>query len=1224
MSRGRVFKPPSPDADMQSGTDNVAAKVARSRHNKGDDGLQQYLEWIKEFLARRGMERADGRMLFSYRASKDEYLSLRALFAADLRAHAGDPWRLPRASACACFVLYASEWWRREYAGGLWRWTNILESFGEPFNLDVLERTVAVERGLRAWGHRPGGEGKKYLGAIVAQGGLPLQLVATGDGSITRLLVRGMRQAQTYGWDATRLEGFFAAHADELVQHLRDEDIYALLASVVTTVLALRHEHGLAGASDPVGLLDRQEGNWRDRFPIAVDDRAAEPLLAGLVREAAREVKAVTSFPVIVTRSLELQPDGGTYALVMNIHMPSSLPTEALAQATGLPRERLPHLFSIDLLGQQRLPLGIGRQLLGSQETQVVLSGRPRTLRGQDALQEQVVVLRAAGEDIHEPVEVPGAFELDPEQPWIFVARDGATPLIGVGACRVPEGECFVAIGDGWELVPLEPDSALALHGITSGLTSDRLIYRVTGSVEARGPDARFVIKTRQSAHLDSPLVWRGSRLYVGSRSIPLYRGVPQLCRVEADGHIIALPPSSIEWTVSGRGAEALSQLRHHAGPVDAWVLQDGRRHRRFRMVLLPADARIRFASGNSASEAAIEFIGWKLGGADVPVHFDPQEERDAGTIRVHMSVSGSPPDAVPFSLRWANSPIDVGLNLPFPVSGGRFTRTDGSVLAEAQAVSIRDLQNTRVQVFDRNPESPRRYTLSVELKSGSAARGPSSVNALQFEQLIPVGKAGFGELRLLEIESALLGLMSQDDQLDTRLELVLRAGPTPIGKLLVKRYDAELRRDGLELELPSSVFRSCDISEVAQLQLRALPLLIPAVREVELTQETSEGIPTGRWRPGVLPAEKGPWLIYSASGSSLQLRPMLYTGVSIGQIPPDLSELCELGAAMAESEPHRRMVEIDKVLGAMAQDLEHRSWELLTRQYAALSHLPLAAFDYWRALAKDPAASLAVVLKLSREAITLTKRMRDELGVSWELVPRSVVSACLAGLERSWAKQLRQDASEATVRMITEQVFRGVAQAEPSLGTPIELALFNAGYCRTAAFDRLISELAVGAQPLLHNLWAGEDSLLQRLLLRAHTQDAVWPFSGLTRKLLGALQQCAPEAAHLLAQACGKQLLWMPTAGESGSHAKNVKEDAANVPLLAALLSHLPGCPQTWRTAEVLARIRQLRAFDAVWFEVAHRTGLMLALMLEQKQLVPRRSPGASAHKTPSHPSMQ
>ena len=184
--------------------------------------MSDHEAWVQLFLEHRELTCPDGRMLFSYRTTKDEYATLRELLGETLAALRGAPWALRAPRECACFVLYAAEWWRREYAGGPWRWKHILDSIGQPYRLDVLERTTAVEVGLRAWGHRPSGQGKKYLGAIVAQGGLPLQLVARGDGSIARLLLRGTRQAQLYGWDGQRLESFFQAHELELVQHLRD------------------------------------------------------------------------------------------------------------------------------------------------------------------------------------------------------------------------------------------------------------------------------------------------------------------------------------------------------------------------------------------------------------------------------------------------------------------------------------------------------------------------------------------------------------------------------------------------------------------------------------------------------------------------------------------------------------------------------------------------------------------------------------------------------------------------------------------------------------------------------------------------------------------------------------------------------------------------------------------------------------------------------------------
>jgi len=1147
-------------------------------------------------------------MLFAYRATKEEYFALRALLAQQLEQLAGAPWTFRSAAECACFVLYASEWWRREYAGGPWRWTSILQSLGQPFNLDVLERTAAVERGLRAWGHRPGGQGKRYLGAIIAQGGLPLKLVATGDGSITRLLIRAMRQAQLYGWDQARLESFFEAHELELVQHLRDEDIYRLLGSIVFTVLALRQECRLAGMSNPVEVLDRLQPTWRERFPIAVDDNSAEPLLVGLVQEAAKEVKAVTSFPVVVTRSLHSDSDETTYTLAMSVEMPSSISLAALASFVGLQQDNIPQSFSIDLMGHERLTIGDGRQLLGAAEPAVMLSGRARRIVGDASLREQVLILRALGEDLNNPAEVPGAEALDPSQPWVFVAKDVGTVLAGVGACRVPEDECILAVSDCASVSAAGEDSAATLKGVTRGLSADRLIYQVKGAVEVRSSDGTFLVQTRQTDDLNEQLVWRGTRVSCGARPFPVYRGLPQLCRVAPDGMVTPASQKDIEWVVPMRGGGRIEHPRQHCGPIDAWLLYGGRRQRRFRMVVLPSDARIRFYSGESDHDAAVEFRGWNIVSADAPRELMPRVEVTPGAVRVDLRAEGHPPANLTLSVTWAECPHALYLDLPFPASGGRFSTSDGEVLEPGQTISSRLMPTVHVQVFDRNPEAPRRYSLSVELKDSQAT--PDAGGRLRFDHSIPIDKYGFGELRLLELEGSLQGMMCQSDQLDARLELRLCASQATIAKLYVTRYDAELERQGLEMALSQASMAFLDPEEISAVRLQALPLLVPEVREVDLAQTKSEGVPTGRWAVGVLAADKGPWLVYPAATSRLQVRPALFAGFTIGAQRINTTKLCPLGEAMAIQEPVSRMDAVQRVVAEMGRDLDHKSWELITRQYQLLSHLPLSAFDYWRAFAKDSAASLAVVLKLSHDIPVLMKRMRDELGVMWELMPRSSLLASLVNLKQSWAKQLKVDPADPVVLTLAEQVFRSVGQSDPLLGNLVELVLFQAGHNRTEGFDLLLGQLVGGARPLVQRLWVGENSMLQRFLLRTHADDRIWPSFGLTMALIRALQESAPQAADRLSKACGKELLWFPTAGQAGPQAKNVKEDVANVPLLTGLLSQLAPSEPSWHTGKHLAQIRQIRNFDRAWFEVGCGAGLFLALMLEQNQLHARGAP--------------
>lgn len=1153
--------------------------------------------WFQSFLERRELTRPDGRMLFSYRTTNDEYATLRGLLGETLAALRGAPWTLRTSRECACFVLYAAEWWRREYSGGPWRWKHILDSIGrQPYRLDVLERTTAVEVGLRTWGHRPSGQGKKYLGAIVAQGGLPLQLVARGDGSIARLLMRGTRQAQLYGWDGQRLEGFFQAHELELVQHLRDEEIHRLLASVVTTVLALRQDHELAGVSNPVEVLDRQQPDWRTLFPIVVEeDHAAEALLVGLVREAAREVAAGAVYPVTATRMLQTVADEASFQLVTTVEMPSSVSLGALQSAVGLGADGIPQAFSLDLVGTQRIPLAEARQLLGSGVQTVIVSGRSRLLKGDDNVRELRFVVRSKGMDLHAPVAIPGGDELDEAQPWVFVERDGAWMLAGVGACRVAEEKCLVALPPAGQLRPLDVDTTVARRCALAAGGIQRLLYELTGQAEAEIDAAVFAVRARQTAGLSEQLIWRGQREPYQSEPFPIYRGVPTLYRVGDDGMPIRVHDRQIVWTTATRNPQRVEQPRAHVGPIDAWLTADGVRVRRFRMVLLPEQAKLRFRSGSDDRSGAIEWQSWGLANLDVSAAVSANQERAAGVVRVNLSADARPPAWVSFQLSWACSPFTLRLTLPFPASGARFALSTGEELGKGCAVPVTRMAGVRLLVIDRNPERPQKYKLVAELDSGATRMGARP----RVEQPIAVSADGCGELRLLDIEASLAGLLCQSDLLDAKLSLRVQTGANKLAELNVSRYDVDLERQEQVAALTTAQLQTLGIDQLRAVKLHAVPLLQAEFVERELQQAESAGVPTARWDLSALRPAGSPWLVVPASDSSLIVRPMLYRLRDEDASAAVLGTLCPLAQAMAIGEAEDRFNALDAAVAAMAEDYDHPSWKLIGRQYMALSHLPLSTLDYWRALARSPAGSLAVLLKLSHEMARLAMRMRDELGVVWELTPGAALGDALDRLRSSWSRQLGPG-QDSTVTTVTQQIFRQLATSEASLADQVELTLFQSGMGRTERLDQLFLDVRAGAGSLAQKLWSGQESLLQRFLLRTHVDDEFWPGFGLTDSLVHKLQEQYPQTLSQLVAVCGRnvqRLFWLPTLGQQGPHARNLKQDVANVPMLCGLLSQLADDARAWWTPDEISQIRQLRAFAPAWFEEACRIGGLMAL---------------------------
>lgn len=188
---------------------------------------------------------------------------------------------------------------------------------------------------------------------------------------------------------------------------------------------------------------------------------------------------------------------------------------------------------------------------------------------------------------------------------------------------------------------------------------------------------------------------------------------------------------------------------------------------------------------------------------------------------------------------------------------------------------------------------------------------------------------------------------------------------------------------------------------------------------------------------------------------------------------------------------------------------------------------------------------------------------------------------------------------------MLTERVFRQLAPSEPALADGVELTLFQAGFGRTERLDQLSAETRSGARNLALSLWSGQESLLQRYLLRTHLDDEFWPGFDLTDALVSKLRERAPQSLAQLLSACDRnpqKLFWLPTLGQQGPYGKNVKQDVANVPVLCGLLSQLADVAEPWWTPSEVDQIRQLRAFAPAWFEVACRIGGLMALSARQQ----------------------
>ena len=164
-----------------------------------------------------------------------------------------------------------------------------------------------------------------------------------------------------------------------------------------------------------------------------------------------------------------------------------------------------------------------------------------------------------------------------------------------------------------------------------------------------------------------------------------------------------------------------------------------------------------------------------------------------------------------------------------------------------------------------------------------------------------------------------------------------------------------------------------------------------------------------------------------------------------------------------------------------------------------------------------------------------------------------------------------------------------------------IERLLFQELGVRCPNFEYMAADYLRTPQALLQALWRGEDSLLQRILLRHHAHQDVWPDLKMVKKILSQIAATTEPDVVQFFNALAADLVWQPAA-PSGAAAIGPKQEVANTPLLLGILIQITDATAWLQSNGNLAALRQIKAFDPVWFDVGLQTGALLALKASEK----------------------
>lgn len=1128
--------------------------------------------WLTQFLRKRELQDPDGRMLYAYRLDEQEYVSLRDLIGTCLSDHVLRTSEHLAPGSSELFVLYGASWWQREYAGGTWRWDDVISSFdSDPNWWPTQFRSQCVQIGLHYWKQQIPTSGKRYFGVLVEQGGLPRVLLAKSKGNIYGLIRALLKRAARLGAGVDEIAAMVPDYQDKLPGSLQSQAVYLLIAQVIGTVLDLKREFKLNQGENAAARLDKLMPQWRERFPVALDDHAAVALLGDLVGEAAAIEAETRAAPVVAERLLV--EESGAYTLVSRVEFPKLLMAETLAGLVGLEESALPFRFAIDLhLDKRHLAVDI-RKALGAGPARFQFAVLCSQWRGDIAMRDHLLYIALPG---HEPVTVPipGGMEMDHGSPWVFVSNGEESRLVAQGSARVRQDHAHIVISNTWEISAEGSESVIERMGGFSSESLDRSVFTVRGVAVITDGTHTFRIRTGQPGAEAERAVWEGRRFSFASAPSLAFHGIPKLCSYTSEGVRAVVPAHELEWRVAGTTRCVVAAAAR--GPVDVLWRVDGELRLRSRMVILDRQP-LRFQSGESVLDGRITIpASWAV---DVVTAEDQSLrlhcDHNAEGLSIEVGATNQPPELMRLTLDWRACPVPCHLSVPFPASGGRFVDRHENQLDADAAITRDQLFGVRLRLFDSNPDRPLQHKLMFSLGNTGLDRPAATVPPIEHTVELQANRA---EVRLIDHQNDINSLLCQTDALDAIITVSLWAGRKLAATMRVKRYEFALIPEGPTVAVSPSDLARLPADALSDIELFAIPVeSMHGGAGFKLVQQLSEGVPTGRWD---LPANASDhqWLVYPAPDSSLSFRAVLVDPDQLqfpaptGYIPApeSLQEVLQVG------DPIRRRAILKRRLNALAEDYAHPDWQLVEGLWNNLGHLTLPTLDMWRAFAMTPTALAAFACRYwigtsLEHVLSMCVRFQDELGVLWETIPLSAWYEACVKLDAQYLALMPAIEPGARAALIEDRIgntLRTIRLHFPALDNLLAFVSFQ----RTGREAEIVAQLMPSKlRQLKAQLWQGEDSALQTILLR-NAADREPPLPTLYEDIVRL--NLSPAMARTV-----MDLLWDPS---------NRKAGVANMPVLLALCTCQGFLDTWWCDPKRLIELRQYRDFDRDWFSHA------------------------------------
>lgn len=970
--------------------------------------IESLFTWFNKFFADRQLSRPNGQPLYSYRLSLEEFETLRRLL---IREFQVSSWQRPFRNSkllCAGYLLFGAAHLSRTYENGAWRWSLIDIELNQN-NLDPNDHAYAVEKGADYWQLKGliQDEGKRYLGFLMLQAGIPMRALETESGWASRGINDCLRFLRRY---PEAPENVFYQHISQ-VEYPESfaEDLVVRQLGIASRSLDCALKALTKNSSEQE--IATQYENIKNDFPsIAFEAKHLKRFL-----KARLEDEGGLDGKFIVTRLIRWDSSSSTKPLMEAV--------ASLTQGTETLRSDVLNVWFSNLSGPK--PGGNALVLLNnrvfltlrrhsnddeSSITYSVFSSEKLIFRQEEAAGPMLGLMTWQGGSSAQVV-FGNLSAVDPSEPALFVRRSHADDewrAAGSGSVSTPADHALVLCADDATVTFAEDDNGKASDNIVATrifrswivLNGQSLsLWEIRNDVTIEQSGEVFVIQLRRGDAADRTYWFKGNFAGFTDEGVQIFRGEPEIyCSGSRIRPIWSLP--------NGRRISSGSIPSNVVLPLRAVHEENGRTLKRLRCVVVPPNAR----TDIRIQEGTINLRNWNNVEASIDNPGIVVEE-DAGLV-IRCPRVDNQDELQPFSvLLTPRNPSVYGfwqfrMAFDYPQSIFAF-KSQGRNLSRDEIVTIDEIRGVKAYVV--TGKSTQQFEAWLELLPDSSNGSDSLGRDYRYVLNFPINQyTSSGTLTYEDFREPLFRLMRLAGKESTVSLRIRTAGGYAKAHIHVTHQTENLRYQG------SANTIDCRTTKTHTLQF--IPLVDEAATVDPLEVEPGESVLLDR----VLPKRTQPWIVFDRDDDKHRLRPLLippsdphccpvdalnviseWSEENLAN-PPSLYEADLVGAQASEKvsernffvyEPDLELLEkfeylqisslwqgrnlpaegykdAERITQAMLSNPNRPDWGVLFRLHKHLNRRGLALLPFWDALQHDVplALTLAIVLDICIE----------------------------------------------------------------------------------------------------------------------------------------------------------------------------------------------------------------------------------------------------------------